>query len=221
MRGYSHNKYDVAVMGGGPAGSTAARVLSTNGIRVVVIEKAVIPRYKTCGGGIVGRAIQALPFSLDRTLQHSCFTVDLNCLDAGLHFTSNRNDPIISMVMRDEFDAMLLARASDAGADLLPACVVNDVRQDSDGVKLTTDRGEFVARFLIAADGAMSGIARKAGWSERLHVVPALEYEVYVDEELMQQYYRRARFDFGVVPNGYAWVFPKNDHLSIGVLTVK
>jgi flavin-dependent dehydrogenase len=145
----------------------------------------------------------------------------MNCIDAGLHFIVNREKPIISMVMRDEFDAFLLTRARKAGARLLPGCEVEKIRQEADCVFLTTTHGEFTARYLIAADGATGTIARKSGWRKPLRVAPALEYETFADGGTLWKFQQRARFDFGIIPYGYAWVFPKDDHLSIGALTIK
>jgi flavin-dependent dehydrogenase len=74
---------------------------------------------------------------------------------------------------------------------------------------------------VIAADGANSLVARKAGAAGLRNVVPALECEVTLSSGQMDPWMQTARFDFGFVPSGYAWVFPKRDHLSIGVLTTK
>ena len=69
--------------------------------------------------------------------------------------------------------------------------------------------------------GALSSTARAAGWKDDRRLIPALESEVHVGGNLFDRLSGAARFDFGVVPNGYAWVFPKRDHLSIGVLSTR
>jgi len=77
------------------------------------------------------------------------------------------------------------------------------------------------AAFVIAADGATGELARLAGWGDGRHLIPALEYEVHVDDATLDRFARVPRFDVGVVPCGYAWVFPKTAHLSVGVLTTR
>jgi len=74
---------------------------------------------------------------------------------------------------------------------------------------------------VIAADGANSVLARETGRPALRGVVPALEVELTLSAEEMQPLLGAARFDFGFVPAGYAWVFPKRDHLSVGVLTTQ
>jgi geranylgeranyl reductase family protein len=211
--------YDVAIAGSGPAGSTAAWQLAQRGARVIILEKAAIPRYKTCGGGVVRRAFRWLPRDLDGVVRQYCYTAEVHHLDYDLHFSVTRTQPIVAMTMRNEFDEFLLRHACSAGATLLTHCMVVAVAQSNKCVRIETPNGEFKARFLIAADGATGTVARKAGWQETRPLIPALEYEVFLpkssasDEPL-------ARFDFGVVESGYGWVFPKRDHLSIGILSL-
>jgi flavin-dependent dehydrogenase len=72
---------------------------------------------------------------------------------------------------------------------------------------------------VIAADGATSEVAHKAGWDDGRHLIPALEHEIQVDDAVLERWACAPRFDVGVVPYGYAWVFPKATHLSVGVVT--
>lgn len=211
--------YDVAVVGSGPAGSTAAWQLAQHGARVVIFEKTAIPRYKTCGGGVVRRAFSWLPYELDGVVRQYCHTAEVHHLDYDLHFSVTRAEPIVAMTMRNEFDALLLRHACSAGASLLTHCEVVAITQSNKCVRIETPRGEFQARFLITADGATGTVARKAGWQEPRPMIPALEYEVYLPKPAASDS-PFARFDFGIVESGYGWVFPKKDHLSIGVLTL-
>lgn len=211
--------YDVAIAGSGPAGTSAARQLALSGAHVIIFEKNAIPRYKPCGGGVVRRVFSRLPFTLDGAIREYCYTAQVNHLDIDLHLSVVHAEPIVAMTMRDEFDALLLSCACSAGVTLLPQCEVITVEQFEENVKIVTTQGEFHARFVIAADGAMGTIARKAGWQETRPLIPALEYEVYLPE-YDRSAAAQARFDFGIVDCGYGWVFPKKDHLSIGMLTL-
>jgi len=72
--------YDVAVVGAGPAGCSAALALARNGFTVVLLEKAVLPRYKTCGGGLLHRAFKLLPVAAETVVERSFNSVGLNFL---------------------------------------------------------------------------------------------------------------------------------------------
>jgi flavin-dependent dehydrogenase len=125
------------------------------------------------------------------------------------------------MTMRAAFDFLLLSAAKDAGVDVLPTYTVLDMVLLHDQVELITSRGSLFTRFVVAADGARSVVASKTGWQETHRLIPALECEVSVSDRVLERFVHAARFDFGIVPCGYAWVFPKQAHLSIGVLSMQ
>ncbi len=212
--------YDVIVVGSGPAGSCAAWWLAKAGMAVAVLEKAALPRYKTCGGGIVGRAMQALPVDVRHVVEQECHTAQLNVLDVGFSFTTQRQIPIVSMTMRSRFDFALLSATQAAGAVLHQRCALEDVSLEDDAVALSTTMGVVRAKFVVAADGALGTVARTTGLAGGCTLIPALEYEVTVPHNRLDSFHGMARFDFGVLPHGYAWVFPKKHHLSIGVLSM-
>lgn len=214
-------EFDVAVVGAGPAGASAAHALAAGGARVVLLERETLPRHKTCGGGLVGRALRFLPFSVESVVERSCHAAVVSILDGDLEVTVRRATPLIAMTMRDRFDAFLVENARAAGAEVVPGREVRDVRAEDGHVALSTAEGTVRGRFLVAADGALGTVARKAGWTERAHLIPALESELAVPDAVFDRYRDVARFDFGLVPHGYAWVFPKARHLSVGVLTTR
>ncbi len=212
--------YDVIVAGSGPAGSITAWRLARAGVRVAVLEKAALPRYKTCGGGIIGRTIQALPIDVRHVIEQDCHTAQLHVVSEGLAFTTHRSVPIVSMTMRDQFDYALLSAAQAAGAVLYQRCAVEEVSPKNDSMTVMTHRGAMMAQFLVAADGAFSQVARKVGMVDGRVLIPALEYEVMLPQERLDRFRGVARFDFGILPHGYAWAFPKQQHLSIGILSM-
>ena len=209
--------YDVAIVGSGPAGSSAALPLAKKGIKVAILEKSTLPRYKACGGGVVRRAVHLIPFDVQEVIECEIYSVNVNHLDAGLRFFIRKDEPIISMTMRDQFDYCLANAAQEAGADIRSQCQVLDLEMLDDWVILHTTNGPLRARFVIAADGATSVVARKAGWKKHPLIARALEYEVSVPREELLKSQGVARFDFGFIPFGYAWTFPKKEHLSIGI----
>lgn len=205
------------MVGAGPAGTSAAYVLAKQGVRVALLEKATMPRYKACGAGLVARAIQSLPFDISEVVENECYTAELNLADAGLRFAVSRKSPIVSMTMRENFDFLLFQRAAGAGAEARDGCRVTGVENYRDRVDVQTLQGKVSGRFMIACDGALGPVARMAGWNETRTMVPVLEWEVFVPDHIFERFSGKARFDFGYFPSGYAWIFPKRDHLSIGL----
>jgi geranylgeranyl reductase family protein len=211
--------FDVAVIGAGPAGSAAALHLARGGARVVLLEKAHIPRPKVCGGGLVARARKHLPMGIDLPIERVCRTVEIR--HGTLHIAVTESEPVVELAMRAELDARVAEAAAIAGCDLRDACEVTGLDRREDEIVLATTRGEVRTRHVIAADGVHSPLARLAGWTTALDAIPAIEAEVEVDPAALGDRAQNAVFDFGDAPSGYAWTFPKRAHLSAGVLTTE
>lgn len=217
----SGSAYDVAIVGAGPAGATAAIHLARSGRKVALIERESLPRYKTCGGGVVGRAFRELPSDVRIPVEHACHEAEASFLESGMSFRVRRETPIVSMTMRAELDRALAEAAVASGAELLASCEVRGLRQDEGAVELETSRGNLRATFVVGADGALSTVARKAGWRHAPRTIPALEIEARVPPEVFARFAGVARFDFEAMEAGYGWVFPKREHLSCGILTTR
>jgi geranylgeranyl reductase family protein len=226
--------YDVVVVGAGPAGSTCAARLAAAGLHVALVDREAPPRYKTCGGGLVWKARRRLPAGFEqaasRVVERECRVAELYLHDAGLSFRVERDQPVVSMTMRAELDRWFAEEAVARGAKLLAPCrvlggrvlggrVLGGARGDA-GLEIATDQGPLRTRFAVAADGVGSRLARSLGWPPLGRVAAALESEITVAQAALERF-ATARFDFGVVEAGYAWVFPKRRHLSIGCLTTR
>jgi geranylgeranyl reductase family protein len=207
---------EVAVVGGGPSGASAAHQLASEGVDVVLLERERLPRYKVCGGGLVHRVRQYLPSEVDAAVERHCADAELNLLRYGYHVVARRDEPIVSMVMRDRFDALLVKSAERVGAKVVMPCEVTGLDRRGDEVLLNTSAGVLSARFVVAADGARGRLACFDGWDDTRQMAPALEWEVSVGPEIFERFKHRARFDIGAVAGGYGWVFPKREHLSVG-----
>jgi geranylgeranyl reductase family protein len=214
------NVFDVAVIGSGPAGASAALKLAENGISTVLIEKETLPRYKTCGGGFVFRGRKNMPFDVSEVVDREFNRVDIYFDKAGIHLSPERDQPIVSMIMRDDFDNLITQKAKKAGVTLLENYKLKDLTF-GEIITLHTSQGDVQAKFVIAADGALSPTAKIAGWEETRYLIPALEYEVEVSPEDFERLSKEVRFDFDAVPLGYGWSFPKKNHLSIGVASAR
>lgn len=213
--------YDVAIIGSGPSGASTAFHLAKAGVSAVIIEKEKLPRYKTCGGGFVYRGRKNLPFEIDEVIEKEFYTVDVY-MGKKMHFTTHRDKPTITMIMRDAFDHLIVKKAKEFGVDILEENKLKSLVFLEDYIVLNTSKSEVKARFVIAADGALSPTAKMAGWKEDTRkLIPALEYEVEVSEEDFERLSNEVRFDIDAIPYGYAWNFPKKKHLSIGVASTK
>lgn len=212
--------YDVAIIGSGPAGAMAAFYLAQKGISTVIIEKEKLPRYKTCGGGLVFRGRRKLPFDISSVVDREFFEIKLYFEGEKVPLSSKRDVPVISMVMRDEFDNFLIEKAKEAGAHLKQEHKLTDITFGETPI-LHTSGGDIQAKLIIAADGALSPTAKLAGWKETRKLIPALEYEVKVSPEDFQRLSKEVRFDMDSIPHGYAWSFPKKNHLSLGIASTR
>lgn len=213
--------FDVAIIGSGPSGASAAFHLAKKGISTVIIEKETLPRYKTCGGGLVYRGLKNLPFDISNVIERQFHTVDI-FLGDSLHFKTHREDPTITMIMRDSFDNLIVEKAKEFGVTLLENHKLENLIFEDDKTILETSEENITAKFIIAADGALSPTAKMAGWKEDTRkLIPALEYEVEVPENDFNRLKDEVRFDIDAIPYGYAWNFPKKNHLSVGVASAR
>jgi geranylgeranyl reductase family protein len=212
--------FDVAIIGSGPAGASAAIKLAENGISTVIIEKETLPRYKTCGGGFAYRGRRKMPFDVSDVVEKEFFRLDAFFKNAGKHVFSERTEPIISMVMRDDFDKFLVDKAKEKGITLLEDHKLKNITFE-ENIVLHTTQGDVNAKFVIAADGVLSATAKLTGWAETRLLIPALEYEVEVHKEDFERLSKSVRLDFDAIPKGYGWSFPKKNHLSIGLVSFK
>lgn len=211
--------YEVAIIGSGPSGAFAAYNLAKCGISTVIIDKESLPRYKICGGGLVYRGRKMLDFEIDEILEGEFNKVDIFVKDKEVHFSPERNKPVISMVMRDRFDFLLVKKAQELGAHLLQNSEVKSIENGI--VKFSNAEHEVEAKFIIIADGALSPVAKMAGFHDDRLLIPAIEYEIEVPDEDFNKLSSSVRFDIDAVPFGYGWCFPKNNHLSVGVGVLK
>jgi geranylgeranyl reductase family protein len=194
-------RFDVAVIGAGPAGSTTAYRLAKAGASVLLLDKAKFPRDKPCGGGLTLRAVKELPFSVDPVVEDV-----VRHVECRLHYRHSfvRGDRDLAlMTQRRRLDQFLVERAVEAGADF---------RDGLKGDPVTTN-----ARVIVAADGANGTATRALGLGGDIVHGIALEGNVAHAKIDASRYAGRMVLEFGVIPGGYAWVFPKGDHVNVGV----
>ncbi|MEU0658287.1 MULTISPECIES: geranylgeranyl reductase family protein [Streptomyces] len=218
--------WDVVVVGAGPAGASAAYAAAVAGRRVLLLEKAELPRYKTCGGGIIGPSRDALPPGFELPLRDRVHAVTFS-LNGRFARTRRSKRMLFGLINRPEFDAGLVEQAQKAGAELRTGATVSRVEQhgttvpDRRTVAVVLADGEVVlARAVVGADGSASRIGAHVG--VKLDQVDlGLEAEIPVPPTVAEDWAGRVLIDWGPMPGSYGWVFPKGDTLTVGVISAR
>jgi geranylgeranyl reductase family protein len=209
--------WDVAVIGAGPAGAMAALAAASQGKRVVILERSLIPRYKTCAGGLIGASMNALPPGFTPPVQATATSFTFS-LRGWPERTKTSGVPLVNLVRRDEFDASLVDAAVAAGAVVCDNTIVTHLAAEDDAMRVTTrSRGDLRARIVVGADGSAGRSAAYVGVVLD-QVDLGLEVELVTPSDHSRDWASRILIDWGTIPGAYAWVFPKGDTLSVGVI---
>lgn len=214
----SSNKFDVIIVGAGPSGSMTGYYLAKAGVRVAIFDKMKFPREKACGGGLQVKAAKRIPFDLTSVLRGTLQGITFS-FRFDDRYSKKYHLPLVYSVLRIELDNLLLESAKDLGATVYDRTNVISVESlKPDLVSVQTDVGDFLCNVLVGADGANS-ITRKSVnalndyfWQVGLYgEVP----EEYLNKNVID--YEQMRVDWGTLPSGYGWIFPKNGYCNIGV----
>lgn len=209
-------RWDVLVVGAGPAGSTAARVAAEAGARVLLVDGATFPRYKTCGGGLIGTSLAHVPpgvLAQATSTRTDTLTVALR---GGRARRIRAASPFLTMVDRAPFDQALVEAAIAAGATFRDGVRVRGIDQDDDAVTLRTTDASLSAAIVVGADGSSGVTGRYVG-------VRIARADLGLEVELARpaadpDWATRLHLDWGRDPGTYGWVFPKADRLTVGVI---
>ena len=214
---------DVIVAGAGPAGAVAARTLACAGLDTLLVDRAVFPRNKPCGGGLTVRVRRRFPW-LDAALSgvdvHQVSSLHLEA-PGGSVLEIEHHEPCVLLIRRVEFDAALVRSACDAGARLEAPFEITQVEPSQGGVVLRSRDGRRLrAPVIVAADGVHSVLAKRLGvnrhWERRAVALDMME-------ETPVELLRAARPDVLWVAyaheglDGYAYIFPKTRHVNVGI----
>jgi len=209
-------RFDAIVIGAGPAGSATALRLAREGASVLLLDKARFPRDKPCGGGLTGRALKNLPCSVDSVVEHVVDRIELR-LRYRSTIERGSGRPLVSMTQRRRLDLYLAEQAAAAGVDFRDGIRVDGIELDRDGASVAVNGSRVRGGLLIGADGANGVTARAVGLAGDHDYGVAYEGNVRYGAADEDRYRRRAVVELGEIPGGYGWVFPKGDHVNVGV----
>ncbi|MHA1292513.1 MAG: geranylgeranyl reductase family protein [Promethearchaeota archaeon] len=222
--------YDVIIIGGGPAGSTAGFLLSKLGFKVIIIDKERFPRPKLCGGLLSLKTLD-LNYKLFNESISSLYRKEIINYLSDHHeiyykferyITRNKSPFPFFFVDRLVYDNFLLQKAKDAGATVLEGTIIKKVDIDSCKVILKDDK-ILRSKFLIGADGANSIVRQeylKKGLikEEYLRRYMATGIEAHISRsDLKRDIFDHPILILGIINWGYAWIFPNKDRLVVGL----
>ncbi|MCG8669132.1 MAG: geranylgeranyl reductase family protein, partial [Pseudomonadales bacterium] len=214
-------QWDVVIVGAGPAGTAAAYDLANQGLKTLILEKKAFPRTKPCAGGLTVKALARLRFPITHLIHDQAERLALGYgtkRQAVLH----SEDPICAFVVRKDFDTYCLQQAQEQGAQLRQIKGISGIESTTQGVQLLLDDGDSIhAKFLIGADGAHSQVRRLTQIFSPDRTAIALEG--LLPREMVSASFldhsERMTLDFGAQKLGYGWLFPKQDHVNVGLFT--
>lgn len=215
----ANHSYDVIVVGAGPGGSTAARHMARAGLKTLLLEKYKMPRYKPCGGGLTAKIRDVLDIDFSPTIED---TIQYGSYSDGTsrRFRLDFGPTLGWCVMRTRFDQLLAEHAAEAGADFREGSIVERIELNEKQIAVHTGQETYRAQVIVGADGANGLVARTAGLQRHERVGVALEAELQVSAQSLEMWRGIWHADFSAAEGGYGWIFPKADHLSVGVATL-
>lgn len=207
---------DALVVGLGPAGSTALRLLSEAGISSLGIDRASFPRNKPCGGGVSARTLPLLPPHLFEEIPNQVTSGISLTYRGGVSQNQDFGRPIAYQVRRDQFDFALIQAAVGSGARVMTGVGEVSAQREGEGFVVMAGDRTIRTRALFAADGATSRVLRDLDPDScrRIRETPSLR--PFTSAEGFGDLHhpidaRHVAIDLGLVTGGYAWSFPKKD----------
>lgn len=214
--GFVTERCDVLVVGAGPAGCAAAYDLAAAGQSVLLLDRADFPRAKACAGGLTRKTLRSLRYSVAPVTRETVSAIVVERRRGEEARLASRN-PVCAMTVREELDDYCLRQTLARGARFARIAAIDRIACGPGGVTLTTKDAAFHARFLIGADGVHSRVRQllcgdRPAWFRSGF---ALEAQVHPESGSSAD----LLFAFDPVRRGYGWIFPKRDHLNIGLYT--
>lgn len=223
-RNINLTKYDVVVVGAGPAGSTAAKNLAEKKVNVLLLDKAKFPRDKPCAGGIPARVWKCFPYIQEQNL------IESYTYGAYGYYPSLQNrreiqeeQPIAAMIRRKKFDHGLVKIAVENGASFLEGKTALDITTSKETASILLDDGTTLqTKLIIGADGVWSTVAKKTGLSQTRDPISICAFKEYrlKEEDIITYFGDEHRIHIFLAYDnirGYGWIFPKKSHVNVGI----
>ncbi len=197
----------VAVLGGGPAGASAAERLAQSGIKTILFDEK-LAWEKPCGGGLTYKAYSEYPYLIDNdTPKRLVHETVIGASRAG-EAKMKLDNPLV-IYSRMDLNGMLLQRAERAGTAIEKTRILGIERSER-GWNLQTKHGAAQADFLVVATGARNPLRAVGTEYRAADTMSALGYYVPAQQD-------RVDIQFLEDLEGYIWVFPRSGHLSVGI----
>ena len=207
-------KYDVVIIGAGPGGVAAAHNFINNGVSCILIDKQKFPRNKLCAGGVTNKA-----FELMKSLKLEEFDIRNVVVSEGAslyleyeHIADIKAKGLTYLVDRFEFDDYLVNQYKQKGGKLLEGRKVVNIDMENNIIIL--DGGEVIKfKYIIGADGVV-GITK--GLVDENIKANGFCLQIEIDRGQFNYEGNNMSLYYGVIPQGYGWIFPKKKTLTVG-----
>jgi len=210
--------YDLIIIGGGPSGSAAGRIAGKKGLKTLLIEKEIFPRYKPCGGALSEHAMSYLDFKIPGSM------IERDIFGARAHFKGqvveqHKDSRIAVLITRSILDNYLLEKAIETGIEIKMGEKVLEYQEKIDYVEVFTDNDTYKAKFIIIAEGSQGKLKYKIRRKDRKdEYAISVVAEIEEDNESIDRYIHDAiDLHFGWFKHGYGWIFPHEKHFSVGI----